>query len=89
MIRETNHKETKEIVVLDKTEYFCDHCNEIIPISLHRIYSNKIQFKHGSSYPEGGNYECEKAYLCNKCAEKLKSVLKGMGVKFEKQLVEW
>ena len=86
MIKEYTEEKiiTKKVVI--KTEYYCDLCNRLIEKpGYYDRKCYKVQFKTGSTYPEGGHLEYESAYLCDDCKDKIKEMLCNAGVKFHKR----
>lgn len=82
-IRETKRKETHEVEVTVKTEYFCDRCGVKIERGWFSRDSFRIKLTKGEVYPEGGSITTEQAYFCEPCSKDVKAALESVGVVFE------
>jgi|WetSurSiteA1Bulk_404760.scaffolds.fasta_scaffold118373_1 hypothetical protein len=82
MIKEIIKTEMKKVDTVESVHYFCDLCGIEIKRQRYDIGSNKVAFKEGEWYPEGGSWEKESAYFCNTCVPKIKKVLEDIGVRF-------
>jgi uncharacterized protein YlaI len=83
MKKEIKKKQMQEVEIIESIEYFCDKCEKQITTDCYSRDRFKIEFRKGDVYPTGGTVDGYRAYLCESCANEIKSVLEENGVKFE------
>jgi len=82
----TIRKEKQEVEYYDKT--YCDKCGEEIKNTFKGdAFSCELNYRTGTSYPEGGSGEEWVMELCPKCAIELISLLTAKGYRIIHQ--EW
>jgi hypothetical protein len=79
-------KTTNEIVSI---RYFCDKCKKEILEKLFVINTNKIEFRSGYRFPDGGDECIISAYFCDDCAIEVRKILETNGVIFVEEKRDW
>jgi len=82
-------KQTKVVDVVVESYHLCDKCNEKIHSSCYDAFEFDLEYKTGSSYPEGGNGEKREMELCSKCADDCIKLLKDNGYRINQSEWDW
>ena len=82
-------KQIKEVDVVTESYSLCDKCNEKIRTGSYDAFEFELEYKTGSSYPEGGSGEKKEMELCDKCADDCIRLLKDNGYRINESQWDW